>query len=196
MAKFKRRDCGKSLFWSILPARPLIPINIVLMANEVAFHFFSFSNATAWQRGVAHLTHPLKTAKLFSVPFSLYHKEFTMAKKPVSAKKTENAPPVNKPQAVRDYLKANPRTANKDVAEALTKQGIKMAPEYVAVVKGKMKGNKGKRKRRQKAAEVASVKTGIGIAELKAAFALLKHCGGISQAREALAAAVEIQKVM
>ena len=71
-----------------------------------------------------------------------------------------------------------------------------MLPNYVATVKGKMKAEKGKRKRRQKAAEVASVKTGIGIPEIKAAFALLKHCGGIAQAKEALAAAVEIQKVM
>ena len=63
-------------------------------------------------------------------------------------------------------------------------------------VKGKMKAKKGKRKRRQQAAEVASVKTGIGVSEIKAAFGLLKHCGGVAQAREALAAAAEIQKVM
>ena len=48
----------------------------------------------------------------------------------------------------------------------------------------------------QKAAEVASVKTGIGIPEIKAAFGLLKHCGSIALAKEALTAAVEIRKVM
>jgi len=117
------------------------------------------------------------------------------AKKPIPAKKPEPAK-VNKSQAVRDYLKEHPGTANKDVAEALSKQGIKMLPDYVATVKGNMKAKKGKRKRRQKAAEVASVKTGIGMPELKAAFALLKQCGGIAQAREALAAAVEIQKIL
>jgi geranylgeranyl pyrophosphate synthase len=116
-------------------------------------------------------------------------------KQPTPAKKPDPIK-VNKSQAVRDYLKEHPRTANKDVAEALSKQGIKMLPDYVATVKGNMKTKKGKRKRRQQAAEVSSVKTGIGIAEIKAAFALLKHCGGITQAREALAAAVEIQKIL
>jgi len=71
-----------------------------------------------------------------------------------------------------------------------------MTPDYVAAVKGNMTAKKGKRKRRQKAAEVASVKTGVGIAEIKAAFELLKHCGSIALAKEALAAAVEIQKIM
>jgi hypothetical protein len=59
-----------------------------------------------------------------------------------------------------------------------------------------MKARKGKRKRRQQAAEVASVKTGIGVPEIKAAFGLLKHCGSLTLAKEALASAAEIQKVM
>jgi hypothetical protein len=104
--------------------------------------------------------------------------------------------PVNKSQTVRDYLKAHPSTANKEVAEALTKQGIEISPNYVAKVKSKMAAGKGKRKRRHKAAEAAVVKTGIGINEIKAAFALLKHCGSIALAKEALAAAVEIQKIL
>ena len=108
------------------------------------------------------------------------------------AKKRE----VNKSEAVRNYLKEHPGTANKDVAEALSKQGIKMLPDYVATVKSNMKGEKGKRKRRQQAAEVVAVKTGIGVTDIKAAFVLLKHCGGLAQAKEALAAAAEIQKVM
>lgn len=41
-----------------------------------------------------------------------------------------------------------------------------------------------------------SVKTGVGIPEIKAAFGLLKHCGSLAQAREALQAAVEIQKIL
>ena len=117
------------------------------------------------------------------------------AKKPGPAKKPEPAK-VNKSQAVRDYLKEHPGTANKDVAEALSKQGIKMTPNHVATVKNKMHATKGKRKRRNTAATALSVKTGIGIPEIKAAFGLLKHCGGLAQAKEALAAAVEIQKIL
>ncbi len=103
---------------------------------------------------------------------------------------------VNKSQTVRDYLKTHPSTANKEVAEALTKQGIKLTANHVANIKSKMAAGKGKRKRRHTAANAMSVKTGVGIPEIKAAFALLKHCGSIALAKEALAAAVEIQKIM
>jgi hypothetical protein len=122
-------------------------------------------------------------------------KKSKAAKKSVTAKKPETAK-VNKSQTVRDYVKEHPGVANKDVAEALSKQGIKLTANHVANIKSKMAAGKGKRKRRQKAAEVASVKTGIGIPEIKAAFGLLKQCGGITQAKEALAAAAEIQKVL
>jgi hypothetical protein len=104
--------------------------------------------------------------------------------------------PVNKSQTVRDYLKAHPSTANKEVAAALTKQGIKLTANHVANIKSKLAAGKGKRKRRHTAANAMSVKTGVGISEIKAAFALLKHCGSIALAKEALAAAVEIQKIM
>ena len=43
---------------------------------------------------------------------------------------------VNKSQTVRDYLKDHAGAANKEVADALTKQGVKMTPNYVAAVKG------------------------------------------------------------
>lgn len=121
-----------------------------------------------------------------------------MAKKPAPTKKTEAAkkPKVNKSKAVRDYLKDHPGTANKEVADALTKQGIEISSSYVANVKGNLTAKKGKRKHRQTAATAMSVKSGVGIPEIKAAFALLKHCGSLALAKEALAAAAEIQKIM
>ena len=42
---------------------------------------------------------------------------------------------VNKSQAIRDYLKEHPDTGSKDVADALTKQGIKVSPNFVAIIK-------------------------------------------------------------
>jgi hypothetical protein len=99
-------------------------------------------------------------------------------------------------QCKHQYLKEHPGTANKDVAEALSKQGIKLSPNYVAAVKGTMVANRGKRKRHHTAANAMSVKSGVGIPEIKAAFALLKHCGSIALAKEALAVAVEIQKIL
>jgi hypothetical protein len=109
-----------------------------------------------------------------------------MGKKPTSSKS----------QTVRDYIKAHPGSGNKEVAEALTKQGIKISPNHVANIKSKMDISKGKRKRRRKAARAMSAKTGIGINEIKAAFSLLKLCGSIKGAKDALAAAQEIQKIM
>ncbi len=103
---------------------------------------------------------------------------------------------VNKAQAVRDYLKAHPSTGNKEIAQALTKQGIKISANHVANIKSKMAVSKGKRKRRSKAATAMSTKSGVSVHEIKAAFGLLKECGGIENAKKALDAAREIQKVM
>jgi hypothetical protein len=103
---------------------------------------------------------------------------------------------VNKSQTVRDYLKAHPGTGNKEIAEALSKQGIKLSPRHVANIKSKMVVSKGKRRRRRKAATAMSARTGVGVLEIKAAFGLLKQCGGIEGAKDALAAAQEIQKIL
>jgi hypothetical protein len=105
-------------------------------------------------------------------------------------------PAVNKSQTVRDYFKAHPESTNKEVAQALTKQGIKLSPNHVANIKSKISVAKGKSKRRQKAASAMSTKSGVSVHEIKAAFSLLKECGGIERAKEALAAAREIQKIM
>jgi hypothetical protein len=103
---------------------------------------------------------------------------------------------VNKSQTVRDYLKAHPSTTNKEVAEALTKQGLKISPNHVANIKSQMNASKGKRKRRKRAATAMSTESGVSVLEIKAAFMLLKECGGIESAKKALDAAREIQKVL
>jgi hypothetical protein len=48
-------------------------------------------------------------------------------------------PKVNKSQAVRDYLKANPGVGNTEVAASLTKSGVKVSPNLVATIKANMK---------------------------------------------------------
>jgi hypothetical protein len=100
---------------------------------------------------------------------------------------------VNKSQAIRDYLREHAGAANKEVAEALTKSGIKMTPEYVATIKGNMKT---RRKARRKAARKVVAKTGIDISQIKAAFGFLKTCGSLAAAKQALAAAEEIKKMV
>ena len=51
-------------------------------------------------------------------------------------------PEVNKSKAVRDYLKAHPKAMSSEIAAALTKQGIKITPGYVANIKTKLKNRR------------------------------------------------------
>jgi len=114
-----------------------------------------------------------------------------MAKKR-AVRKTEEAnseKPVNKTKAVRDYWKAHRKATNKEISEALGKQGIEISPNYVA-------GIKTASKKKRRAVKKVGVRHGVGIPEIKAAFALLKVCGSASAAKEALAAAEEIRAMV
>ena len=46
---------------------------------------------------------------------------------------------VNKTQAVKEYLKANPTAKNQAVADALAKKGITLSANYVATIKTQIK---------------------------------------------------------
>ena len=100
---------------------------------------------------------------------------------------------VNKTQAVRDYLKANKKAKAQEVVDALAGEGIAVTVGYVHTIKAKHK-----RRRRAVKTVVASVVTegGVGVPEIKAAFAFLKAVGSVVVAKQALAAAVEIKKIV
>ena len=53
---------------------------------------------------------------------------------------------VNKSQAVRDYIRANRKATNTEVADALTKKGIKVTANYVATLKSQAKRKRRARK--------------------------------------------------
>jgi hypothetical protein len=96
----------------------------------------------------------------------------------------------NKSQAVRDYHKNHPKAANKEISEALAKQGVMVSPRHVANIKAKAKT-------RHKAASAVVSRRGLGIPEVKAALALLKECdGSMAGANAALAAAQEIRELV
>ncbi|MGO8751070.1 MAG: hypothetical protein ACLQNE_34425 [Thermoguttaceae bacterium] len=95
----------------------------------------------------------------------------------------------SKSQAVRDYLKENPAAANKEVVEGLAAKGVKVTGNLVATVKAKTA------KRREVVKTVVS-QHGVGIPEIKAGLALLKVCGSVSAAKEALAAAEQIKALV
>jgi hypothetical protein len=96
----------------------------------------------------------------------------------------------SKSQAVRNYIKAHPKAANKDVSEAMAKQGVVVSPNHVANIKAKTRT-------RHKAARAVVSRRGLGIPEVKAALALLKEChGSMAGANAALAAAQEIRELV
>ena len=96
---------------------------------------------------------------------------------------------VNKTKAVHAYLNAHPRAKSSEIAEALTKQGIEITRGHVSNIRSKSR-------KRRRAVRAVSAKSGVGIPELKAAFAFLKACGSASAAKEALAAAEEIKAMV
>jgi hypothetical protein len=105
----------------------------------------------------------------------------------------DGKPRINKTQAVRDFLKANPGIGNIEVADSLAKSGIKVSPNYVAGIKGKVKVRRG---RRRKAVKAAVTHHHVGIPEVKAAFALLRLTSGMAQAKAALEAAQELREMI
>ena len=96
---------------------------------------------------------------------------------------------VNKTQAVKVYLKANPKAKNQAVVDALAKKGITISANYVANIKTIHN------KRRQATRKVVA-KGGVGIPEVKAALAFLKVTGSVAAATKALAVAQEIREIV
>jgi hypothetical protein len=68
-----------------------------------------------------------------------------MAKKAGS----ENGTPINKSQAIRDYLAGNPTAGSKDVVAGLAEKGLKVTPALVYLIKSKAKQAKRRAKRRR-----------------------------------------------
>ena len=100
---------------------------------------------------------------------------------------------MNKTHAVRDYLKANKKAKAQEVVDALAEQGITITVGYVRTIKAKSK-----RRRRAVKAVVENVASQgvVGIPEIKAAFSFLKAVGSVDVAKQALAAAIDIKKIV
>ena len=104
----------------------------------------------------------------------------------------ETKPEVSKSDAIRGYLREHPTASSKEVSEGLAAQGITASTSLIAMVKGK-----GKRRRRKVMGVVAAVApTGIGVPEIKAGLSFIKSVGSMDAAKQALAAAVEIKKIV
>ncbi len=96
---------------------------------------------------------------------------------------------ISKTKTVLDYWKKHPKAKSSEIAEVLTKQGVSISAAYVANIKST-------HKKTGRAVKKLREKRGVGIPEIKAALALLKACGNVSAAKEALAAAEEIKAMV
>ena len=104
---------------------------------------------------------------------------------------------VNKSEAVREYARANPAAKPREIAEALTAEGVPVSSHVVSQVlynakkKGVMK-KRGKKARRAKAtakAPRAAAKTrssGDGMEQLLEAKRLADMVGGVDKAKKLL----------
>ena len=92
----------------------------------------------------------------------------------------------------REFLKAHRKASNKEVVEALKAKGITISANHVANIKAKSKT----RRKAVKKVVAAVAPTGIGVSEIKAALSYIKTVGSVDAAKQALAAAVEIKKIV
>ena len=102
---------------------------------------------------------------------------------------------VNKTQAVREYLKANPTAMSSVVAKALGKKGITITPNYVSNIKSKLKERRKAAKLEPTVAVAASptqavepvkVNGTLTVQNVKAVAETVKTIGGFEQTKEML----------
>src|SRR5262249_8190680 len=88
---------------------------------------------------------------------------------------------VNKSQAIRDAFAKNPGIKVKDLVAQLKEQGIEVQPNLAYLIKGKLKGEK--RRRRRVVGNAASVATASGninaLATIVKVKSLAKDVGGL-----------------
>ncbi len=101
-------------------------------------------------------------------------------------------PEGDKTKAVREYLKRHRKAKSNEVVEALKAQGVTISTSLVRNIKSKSK----RRRRAVKQVVAAVAPTGIGVKEIKAALTFIKAVGSMAAAKQALAAADEIRKIV
>ena len=106
-----------------------------------------------------------------------------------AAPKPEPAKPeasVNKSEAIRAALLANPSSTNVQIAHILQAKDIEATPAYISIIKSKMK--KAGAPAAASSKRQASAPAAAGFAAVNAAADLVSATGGIEQAKAALEA--------
>ena len=111
---------------------------------------------------------------------------------------------INKSQAIRDALRANPDKSPSEIAELLKAKGIDVTGPYVSTVKANMrktrravrKMSRGIRRAGRKSGLVGGSQIDNGLQVMNAAVELMKIAGGLEQAKAALSTVEEIGKAI
>jgi hypothetical protein len=103
-----------------------------------------------------------------------------MAKRAAS----ENGTPINKSQAIRDFLAGNPQAGTKEVVAGLAEKGIKVAPTLVYFIKSK--ANQAKRRARRARAVESSRQSAAAdpVALIRKVRDLGREVGGIQNLKK------------
>ena len=79
---------------------------------------------------------------------------------------------VNKSQAIRDLLKANPKVTSKEAIAHLHEKGVEVSDQLFYFVKGKLHGRKTRKRKANRA--VAAVASNAGVSKNDALSTILK----------------------
>jgi hypothetical protein len=92
---------------------------------------------------------------------------------------------VNKSEAIRELLKANPEMGAKEAVAALATKGIEVSDNLVYFIKGQIKGRKSKKKKVQqivaKVAEATDVPKSDALSTILKVKALASEVGGLKK---------------
>jgi hypothetical protein len=110
---------------------------------------------------------------------------------------------VNKSQAIRDALAANPDKSPSEIAEVLKSQGVKVTGTYVSNIKSTAKTARKARRAGRRAGRAMGRTTGFEVGNgivaqnpIVAALNLVRSAGSLEAARQALGTVEEIGKAV
>jgi hypothetical protein len=111
---------------------------------------------------------------------------------------------INKSQAIREALKANPDKSPSEIAELLKAKGIDVNGPYVSTVKTNMRKTRRAVRKMRRGIRRAGRKSGLvdgsqidkGLVVMNAAIEFMRIAGGLEQAKTAISTVEEIGKVI
>ena len=103
---------------------------------------------------------------------------------------------VNKSQAIRDALAANPAKSPSEIADLLKADGINITAQYVSTIKSNAKIKTRRKVVARRGRPPGGGMSNSGMSTMEAALALIKSAGGLAQAKKVLSTIEQISQVV